>query len=154
MLNSATKKIELNPNIINRVQEIESKIEDSLFVKNELSYLDQVQVEEFYREIEKIYLKYAHRDIKERAEFLQKSIRELVKRDKIPVREFSVLDRELKSILNSLKRPDCMIDLDEARVERFQERIDEIYAKAQPSREELIRVEELIREREELLESA
>lgn len=150
MLHSAYYQ-EIDQEVFIKLSEIESEIEEKLFVKNELSYLDHAKIQDLSNQITKIYLKYAPQEIQDRVAILKDLIKELIKEEDFSIREYSELDRELKKVLKALKRPELMTRLDEVRVERFQERINEIYEQHEPNAKELISIERLLEKRETLL---
>jgi hypothetical protein len=137
--------------IINRINEIDEKLEKTFFERNELSYLDQVKVQNFHNQIKKIYLKYTPKETQIKVKTLQDEITSLLNDGDIDVQRYARLDHELKGILNSLKKPTMMTLLDDARVSSFEERIDDIYSLNQPDHKELISVEELMKEKDSLL---
>jgi len=137
--------------IINRIYEIDEKLEKAFFEKNELSYLDQVKVQNFRNQIKKIYLKYSSKNIQIKVKTLQSEITTLLNDGDIDVQRYALLDHALKDELNSLKKPTMMTLLDDVRVSSFEERIDDIYSSNQPNHKELISAEELMREKDSLL---
>jgi hypothetical protein len=137
--------------IINRINEIDEKLEKAFFEKNELSYLDQVKVQNFRNQIKKIYLKYSSKNIQIKVKTLQSEITTLLNDGDIDVQRYALLDHALKDELNSLKKPTMMTLLDDVRVSSFEERIDDIYSSNQPNHKELISAEELMREKDSLL---
>ena len=137
--------------IINRINEIDEKLEKAFFEKNELSYLDQVKVQNFRNQIKKIYLKYSSKNIQIKVKTLQSEITTLLNDGDIDVQRYALLDHALKDELNSLKKPTMMTLLDDVRVSSFEERIDDIYSSNQPDHKELISAEELMREKDSLL---
>ena len=137
--------------IINRINEIDEKLEKAFFEKNELSYLDQVKVQNLRNQIKKIYLKYSSKNIQIKVKTLQSEITTLLNDGDIDVQRYALLDHALKDELNSLKKPTMMTLLDDVRVSSFEERIDDIYSSNQPNHKELISAEELMREKDSLL---
>jgi len=137
--------------IINRINEIDEKLEKAFFEKNELSYLDRVKVQNFRNQIKKIYLKYSSKNIQIKVKTLQSEITTLLNDGDIDVQRYALLDHALKDELNSLKKPTMMTLLDDVRVSSFEERIDDIYSSNQPNHKELISAEELMREKDSLL---
>ena len=137
--------------IINRINEIDEKLEKAFFEKNELSYLDQVKVQNFRNQIKKIYLKYSSKNLQIKVKTLQSEITTLLNDGDIDVQRYALLDHALKDELNSLKKPTMMTLLDDVRVSSFEERIDDIYSSNQPNHKELISAEELMREKDSLL---
>ncbi len=141
---------QLNPHV-QEVQEIETQIEKVLFEENELNYLDQVKVQDLKNQIQKIYLKYAPRQVRQKAQSLQQSINILLEEEEFDIQRYSELDYALKKIMKNLQRPALITTLDEARISRFEERIDEIYYKNQPRDEQLHYIETLLAQREQIL---
>ena len=136
---------------ITRIIEIDQKLEKQFFAKNELSYLQQAQVQNFNAQIEKIYLAYAAKEKQSKIKQLREDILALLNEEDISVKDYALLDHSLKDELATLKKPVIMTSLDEARVIRFEERIEEIYSSCEPTYDELMSAEKLIEEKESLL---
>ncbi len=153
MLNLLQNEIS-KPEFFSQLTELESKIEEKLFIKNELSYLEHAKIQDLNNQITKIYLKYAPQEVQNRVAQLNRNIKEMIEYEDFSMKEYSMLDRELKSLLSEVRKPIMMTHFDEIRVERFQERIDEIYEKNEPSESELRSIDSLLQERETLLVSA
>jgi sulfatase maturation enzyme AslB (radical SAM superfamily) len=137
--------------IINRIIELDEKLERAFFEKNELSYLDQVKVQNLENQIKKIYLKYSPAKLQNDIRQLQAEINLLLEKDELDIQRYSILDHKLKEELKEIKKPTMMTTLDDIRVKSFQERIDDIYGANEPNHKELQSVEELMKERDSLL---
>jgi hypothetical protein len=137
--------------IINRINEIDEKLEKAFFEKNELSYLDQVKVQNFRNQIKKIFLKYSSKQVQQKVKILQDEITALLNEGDIDVQKYALLDHSLKDELNDIKKPTMMTLLDDVRVSSFEDRIDDIYTTNQPAHRELISAEELMKEKDSLL---
>ena len=146
-----TQNREIPQPIINRINEIDEQLEKAFFEKNELSYLDQVKVQNFRNQIKKIFLKYSSKQVQQKVKTLQGEITVLLNEGDIDVQKYALLDYSLKEELNDIKKPTMMTLLDDVRVSSFEERIDDIYTTNQPEHRELISTEELMREKDSLL---
>jgi len=137
--------------ILSRLEEIDEQIESVLFEKNEINYLDQVKINDLENQIKKIYLKYAPKGKQDKVSKLQNKIKNLLNEEELDIQAYSLLDYELKKELKKLKKPVMMSTLDDARVEAFLERIDEIYSQNEPDHRDLIKIEKLHKEKDTLL---
>ncbi len=136
---------------LQEVQAIETQIERVLFEENELDYLDQVKVQDLKNQIQKIYLKYAPKEVRQNAKLLQLEINALLENEDFDIKRYCELDYALKKIMKNLKRPALITTLDEERINRFEERIDEIYYHYQPKEDQLYYIESLFEQREQIL---
>jgi len=147
----ATQNQQISQPVLSRLEEIDNQIERVLFEKNEISYLDQIKINDLENQIKKIYLKYAPKSSQKKIAKLQSDIKELLDCDELDIQAYSVLDYQLKKELKNIKKPVMMSTLDDARVEAFIERIDEIYLNNQPCHKELMKIEKLYEEKCSLL---
>jgi len=148
---TTTQNRQIPQPILSRLEEIDKHIESVLFEKNEINYLDQVKINDLENQIKKIYLKYAPKEKKERVKKLQMKIKELLDKEELDIQSYSLLDYEYKKELKSLKKPLMMSTLDDARVEAFLERIDEIYSQYEPKPSDLILIEKLHKEKNPII---
>ncbi len=137
--------------ILSRIEEIDKQIESVLFEKYELNYLDQIKINDLENQIKKIYLKYAPTNKKVKVAKLQSKIKDLLEEDELDIQAYSMLDYKLKQELKQIKKPVMMSTLDDARVESFEERIDDIYLQNEPKHKELIKIDKLSQEKDTLL---
>jgi len=126
-MNLATSKNIPQP-IIDRINELDEKLEALSFKTNTLSYLDQIKVQNLKNKIKKIYLKYSSKELKSDIKKLQQDIHKLLDKGDLDVQKYSILDYQLKTKMQEVKKPAMMTILDDVRVKNFQERINKIYS--------------------------